>query len=287
MVLESLFNPFKVKSNPWEMFIAGFMYAIIGLMLSYLVFREVSGILTVFLIVIASLPMLFTTVQNEEQLDLKTNGEWALLKEHTQVLVFLIFLFFGITAALLLVYTVFPSEITTSIFNLQERAILNVNQNIQSNITAGVAKFDVFIRIFTNNLKVLFFCLIFSFLYGTGSIFILTWNASVIAVAMGNLIKTEFAKTASLVGFNSLAAYFGVTTFSFFRYMTHGIFEIAAYFVMGLAGGIISIAIIRHDLREEKVLIDTLDLVLISFGLLIVAAILEVYITPLIFQTGL
>ena len=51
MVLESLFNPFKIKSKPWEMFLAGFAYSIIGLMVSYLVFREISGILTVFLIV--------------------------------------------------------------------------------------------------------------------------------------------------------------------------------------------------------------------------------------------
>jgi DNA-binding NarL/FixJ family response regulator len=31
MVLESLFSPFTVKKKPWEMFLAGFVYSIIGL----------------------------------------------------------------------------------------------------------------------------------------------------------------------------------------------------------------------------------------------------------------
>jgi len=72
MVLESLFNPFAVKKRPWEMFIAGFIYSIVGLTLSYLVFREVSGLLTVFLIVLATLPLLYVTIKNEEEIDVGT-----------------------------------------------------------------------------------------------------------------------------------------------------------------------------------------------------------------------
>jgi uncharacterized membrane protein SpoIIM required for sporulation len=202
-----------------------------------------------------------------------------LLKEHTKVIIFFIFLFLGITAALVISYVFLPQEVVTSIFSLQEKAILSVNNSIQG----GAIQFNFFLRIFMNNLKVLFFCLIFSLLYGTGAIFILTWNASVIAAAMGNLIKTELAQTASYVGFSSIAAYFGVTTFSFFRYMTHGIFEIAAYFIAGLAGGIISIALIKHNLSENKVLADALDLIFISLGILLAASLVEVYVTPLLF----
>lgn len=266
------------------MFVAGFVYSIVGLILSYLVFREIAGILMVFLIVMAALPMLYSTIQNEEELDLHSERESKLLKEHTKVLLFLIFLFLGITAALVLSYIFLPQPIVSSIFSLQEKAIFNVNQNIQGHIiTGGVTKFDFFIKIFINNIKVLFFCLIFSLLYGVGAIFILTWNASVIATAMGNLVKTELAKTASLAGLPFVSAYFGATALSFFRYMTHGLFEIAAYFVIGLAGGIISIAIIKHNLQEDKVLIDALDLIFISFGLLVIAAVIEVYVTPMLF----
>ncbi len=279
MVLESLFNPFLLKRRPWEIFIAGFVYAVVGLMLSYFVFREIAGILMVFLIVIATIPLLYTTIKNEEELDLKYDKEIILLKEHTKVLIFLIFLFFGITAALVLSYILLPPPVAQTVFRFQEQAIINVNNNVQG----GAVQFTYFVRILINNLKVLFFCLIFSLLYGTGAIFILTWNASVIATAMGNFIKMELAKTASLVGFTSISAYFSVATISFFRYMTHGIFEIASYFVAGLAGGIISIALIKHNLQENKVLIDSLNLIFISLGLLVLGAIVEVYITPIFF----
>ena len=35
MVLESLFNPFAVKRKPWEMFVAGVLYSLIGLFLAW------------------------------------------------------------------------------------------------------------------------------------------------------------------------------------------------------------------------------------------------------------
>jgi len=279
MVIESLFNPFTVKKKPWEMFIAGFFYSFIGLLLSYFVFRDSAGLLTVFLIVLATLPLLYTTVTNEEELDLKYNKEIILLKEHTKVLVFLMFLFLGITVALALAYIILPSEIVGSVFSVQHEAIGKVNSQIQGN----VIKLDLFSKIFLNNLKVLFFCIIFSFLYGTGAIFILTWNASVVAVAIGNFFKSELAQLASVVGLPSLGAYFGIASISFFRYMIHGLFEMAAYFVAGLAGGIISIALIKHNLENETVLIDALDLILLSLGILLIGSFVEVYITPLLF----
>jgi uncharacterized membrane protein SpoIIM required for sporulation len=188
-------------------------------------------------------------------------------------------LFLGIVVALSVAYVFLPQSITDITFNLQQQAIQKVNMNIQGQIT----HLDLFTRIFANNLKVLFFCIIFSFLYGTGALFILTWNASVVATAMGTIFKMELSRAASLVGLQGVAAYFSAASFSFFRYMTHGILEMAAYFIAGLAGGIISIALIKHNLKEDKVLIDALDLILLSLGVLLAAGLVEVYITPALF----
>jgi uncharacterized membrane protein SpoIIM required for sporulation len=283
MVLERMLNPFSLKKRPWEMFLAGFVYSLVGVGLSYIVFREVSALLMVFLIVLATLPTLYVTIKNEQELEFKYEKESRLLKEHTKVLVFLIFLFLGVTVSLTIVYVFAPDSFTDTAFGLQKDAITNVNNVVHAQITGAISKGTLLGRIFLNNTKVLFFCLVFSFIYGTGAIFILTWNASVIATAMGGLFKSEIAKTAALVGSNSVASYFGTAAFSFFKYMTHGVIEIAAYFVAGLAGGIISIALIKHRLKENKVIIDSLDLILISIGLLFAAAIVEVYVTPVLF----
>ena len=281
MVLEAIFNPFQVKRYPWQMFIAGALYSFIAFILSFIVFKEIAGILMVFLVVLACLPIVYTTIKNEEELDMSSESEIALLKEHTKVLVYLIFLFFGIVFTFVIIYVFFPQNIVDSTFTLQQQAIQTVNNDVQARSTGTILLFN---KIFFNNLKVLFFCLVFSLLYGTGALFILTWNASVIAAAMGNIRRTEIANSATAVGFTAIAGYFTTATFSFFRYMTHGILEIGAYFIAGLAGGIISIALVKHNLKENKVIIDALDLVLISVGLLVVAGLVEVYITPVLFS---
>src|SRR3989338_11461645 len=140
MVLESIFNPFVLKKKPWEMFFAGFLFASVSLVISYFVFKEAAALLTVFLVVLCTVPLLYTTIKNEEELDLKYDQEWVLLKEHTKVLIFLMFLFLGITFALVLSYVFLPEAMVHSIFFLQEKAILNVNNNVQG----GAVQFNFF-----------------------------------------------------------------------------------------------------------------------------------------------
>jgi uncharacterized membrane protein SpoIIM required for sporulation len=101
------------------------------------------------------------------------------------------------------------------------------------------------------------------------------WNASVIATALGDFIRMSLSKSNILFAVGS----------AFITYALHGILEISAYFIGGLAGGIISIAVIRHHYKTKKfyyVMKDATYLVLISFGLLIVAAIVEVFLRRVI-----
>jgi len=124
--------------------------------------------------------------------------------------------------------------------------------------------------ILTNNLYVMLFCIIFSLVFGAGAIFILAWNATVIATAIGIFARSSVSNMPGAV----------------FRYMLHGLPEIAAYFTAALAGGIISIGLIRHDVRDPKfwsVMADSLNLILISIVILIIAALMEVFITPKFF----
>jgi uncharacterized membrane protein SpoIIM required for sporulation len=133
---------------------------------------------------------------------------------------------------------------------------------------------------------VLIFCILFAFLYGAGAIFILTWNASVIAAAIGNFIRTNLVTVAERAGLAKVASYFQITSLGLLRYLLHGIPEITAYFIAGLAGSIISVAVIREKFgtkQFEKIILDSSDLILISILILIVSALVEVYITPTLF----
>jgi len=117
---------------------------------------------------------------------------------------------------------------------------------------------------------VLIFTILFSLAFGAGAIFILVWNATVIAAAIGIFAQQNISNLP----------------FGILRYMIHGIPEISAYFAGALAGGIISVAVIRRDLhngRQWGILQDSLILVLIAIGILVVSALMEVYLIPLLF----
>jgi uncharacterized membrane protein SpoIIM required for sporulation len=93
----------------------------------------------------------------------------------------------------------------------------------------------------------------------------------------------NFAETS---GLPLVGSYFYVSSLSILRYAIHGLPEILAYIVAGLAGGILSMAIVKHDFgtgKFEKVLLDVSDLVLLSVLILFIAAVIEVFVTPSLF----
>ncbi|MBD3204563.1 hypothetical protein GF327_09810 [Candidatus Woesearchaeota archaeon] len=280
MVIESLVNPFMAEEHPKRVIILGFLYSSIAIFLSLWIFADQASMVMVFLTTMAAVPLVYNTIKYEEKKDLSALNEKTLLKEHGKALSFFLFLFIGITISCAFWYSVFPIETVNKLFKIQVQTILEINSGVTGYFTSPITLFS---KILFNNLKVLIFCILFSFLYGVGAIFILTWNASVIGTAIGNTIRTEIYKVSTFLGLSSVASYSKIVSFALFRYAIHGIPEILAYFVAGLSGGIISIAVIRHDFGTksyEKILMDSSVLLLLSLLILVFAAFLEVYVTP-------
>ncbi|MGM5487599.1 MAG: stage II sporulation protein M [Nanobdellota archaeon] len=283
MVLESLMGPVSAERRPWVMIFLGFLYTTVALYLSNWIFREYASLVMVFLIAIAAAPIMYRAIKHEEKIDLIYEQEKQILLHHLKALNFMMFLFIGITAAYALWYLVLPADMTLSLFSVQEETITRINGQVTANAISG---FDHFSKIFFNNLRVMIFCILFSLTYGLGAIFILVWNASVIGVALGNFIRSKLALYSSAVGLANVGVYLKVGSWGILRYAIHGIPEILAYFMAGLAGGIISIAIIRHDFgtkKLERILMDASDLLILAIITLIGAAFIETYITPALF----
>jgi uncharacterized membrane protein SpoIIM required for sporulation len=159
-------------------------------------------------------------------------------------------------------------------------------QSINSQMSGNAASTRTFSYILLNNTKVLVFCILFSFLYGAGAMFILTWNASVISAAIGNFIRINLAFYTDSVGFTKIAAYFQVVSMGLVRYFIHGIPEMIAYFIAALAGGLFSAAVIKEKFGTknfEKIALDATNLILISMIILVISALVESFITPLLF----
>ncbi len=283
MVVESLLFPLKAEKRPWEMFFIGFLYTTIGIFISLWVFRDAASLVMVFMITMAALPIFYNTMKLEESKDLLMEKESAILHEHNKAIAFFMWLFGGITVACALWYSVLPTDIVNSLFDKQVGTIQAINNHVSGNV---IANLDIYMKILTNNLKVLVFSILFSFIYGAGAIFILTWNATVIGAAIGNFIRTNLSSYTSSLGFFNAGNYFHVVSIGLLRYALHGVPEIAAYFYGGLAGGILSVALIRRHYKTEKfqtIIVDFSELVLIAVGFLIAAAFLEVYVTPVLF----
>ncbi len=283
MALESIINPAKAALHPSRMLFIGFLYASVALFLSTWIFRSHASLIMVFLTVIASIPFMYKTLKMEEKADIKLKKEKKILREHARVIKALLYLFGGYVLAFSLWFVVLPSSMVQTLFVSQLDTIAAINNQISGN---AISSASVLLQIFFNNFKVMLFCLFFSFFYGAGAIFILTWNASVIGAAIGSFVKDKLAALALSAGSVNIFHYFQFFSLGLARYAIHGIPEIAAYFVAGLAGGIISVAMVNRDLDSNKfhiILKDALELSLIAILILVIAAFMEVYLTPVFF----
>jgi uncharacterized membrane protein SpoIIM required for sporulation len=288
MVLESLISLKKAEHSPWDMFFIGLLFASVAIFLSLWIFKDHASLVMVFLTVMACIPIIHNALSQEETSDARIKKERTILKHHTKALLFFIALFLGITTAFSIWYVFLPGNLAEVSYATQIATIKSINSRVlgQSLYSSSISPSNVYMQIVSNNLKVLLFCVFFSFFYGAGAIFILAWNASVIGAAIGTFIRSNMASYASSIGLVRTAGYFHIFSLGILRYMIHGLPEIASYFVGALAGGIISFAVIRHDFKSKtfkRIMFDSLDLMFISIALIFIAAFVEVYITPIFF----
>lgn len=283
-----LMSPRKAERRPWELFFVGAFYASISILIANWVFSkdavlsQYSSIFVVTFTVMFSIPFMYYVIRLEEKKASEISGAINRIKEHRKALWAFLWLFVGFVVAFSFWYIILPSA------NLSEAPVKTYCQiNRPGNVDECFAQYGLkdvpsstafqttngerLFLIFTNNIYVLIFTLVFSLIFGAGVIFILVWNASVIGAAISIFSESNL----------------GVLPIALARYFIHGIPEIAAYFVAALAGGIISIAVIRRDMESERfweILQDSLNLIIIAVVILFVAAFMEVFITPLLFS---
>ena len=106
------------------------------------------------------------------------------------------FLFLGFVLSFSLWYVFLPEEAVDKVFEVQTKTIAEINSPVAGN-AYNIS--STLMKIFTNNMRVLVFCLIFAFFYGFGAIFILTWNASIIGAAVGDFARSQVAALATIL----------------------------------------------------------------------------------------
>lgn len=298
MVFESILDPVKAEHSPIDNFFLGILYTSIAILLTIWIFKGQGSLIMVTILVLASMLLMFNVTRLEEQKDKDLIKEGSMLKEHSRAISFFAFLFLGYIVAFSVWFTFLPYQQSQDLFSLQLDTIKSINAPITGNFLANMLNPSIsqitgnFLsdiqdvnKIFYANISVSLFSILFSFFFGAGAIFILAWNASVIGTAIGLFIRNNIGVYASKLGFASISNYMQTFSIGLLRYAIHGIPEVVSYFVASLSGGILSIAIMKHDLADKnfkKIMLDVISLFVLSLVILYLAAIIEVYISPTI-----
>lgn len=305
MVLELILQPLRAEKQPIDMFVLGFSVASIALWLSVFIYRFLPDYIPkehvsswfLFLTSLSLIILLNRILLIEEDKETTLLKE-TLMQRHKEVIFMFIFLFFGLIFAYSFWFTILPEGWLIVIFGDQWNEILRI-QGLRTSVVGSllsllsgyavinanlVAKNLAFLKIIMlNNLRLLFLFIAFSFIFGAGAVLLLTWNAAVVGVAIGNLIRDTIVITAGI--FDRTAIYFKTLPLSFFGFFTHGIFEILGYFVGAIAGGIFSAAITRKHYKSKyfrRIVMDVSLLILLAIALIVFGAFIEVYITPVL-----
>ena len=285
-MIESIINPKNGERGPWKMFFIGLLYSGLSLILVHWFFSadpilsEYSGMIVVTFCVMFSLPYMYYIIKREEEEDESVEGFFSVWRVHSDAIYAFMWLFLGFIVAFSFVFMVLQNQV---LFDAQlgTYCLINSPGNIEDCVakysferlsaTGAATKQVRFLSIIENNVYVMIFTLIFSLIFGAGAIFVLAWNASVISAAIGIFTKYEISKIPM----------------GLLRYMVHGFPEITAYFITALAGGMFGLGAMKVGVKDPKflrIIENVVILLFISILILIIAAAIEVYITPTFFS---
>lgn len=281
MVVEEIFSPKNIRKHSINMTFFAFILGTLALWSSYILFPAHVSILVIAFITIGTVPLIHKIFIEAEYVQERIKRKTVI---HRELVKAYAFFFIGLIICFSFWYLVLPSQDTTIclsegicmknvsrdlFFAEQIKTLKGISQLkteltgkliVGGNICAQnpVCWFEV---IFFNNLEILMLAIIFSFLYGAGAIFLIGWNASIIGV---------------LIAQNILAA----NHFGFLGLLPHGIPELVAYFSAAIAGGLLSVAVVKRKIKKyafKQIMEEVMIFILLGVVSLIVGAIIETY----------
>ncbi len=270
MVLEFLVG-YELK-RPLHLFATGAFFSSVSVLVATALFSHAPSMVVV---AFMTLPLvyIFTGILRQEAAHETHSHDFrTLLVENMDLAKIYVYLFLGMVVGVAVWFAVLPKSVLVNIFSEQ---LYNLGQ---IGVPTGLAvNPEVFSLIAMNNIKLVVLCALLSFVFSAGALFVLSWNASVVGVAVGSTIyKLQAAGSAA-----GIAVAQGLTLGTFF-YLFHLIPEVLAYFSASVAGAFISSAMMRYEpfsKPSNRLIGIAAALVGISIAFILLGAIIETYIS--------
>ena len=246
--------------KPLNLFLVGLFISSISVFISMALFVHAPSMVVVTFMTLPAIYVFTNLLKKKCVQETKLHTIKQLFDTNADIAELYLMLFLGMSVGIAFWYSVLPPELTQVLFSEQ---IYNLSQLGIS--TGSATQADIFMIIALNNTKLVILCTIMSFIFGAGALFILSWNASVVGVAVGILITKikaagTFLPLAIAQGFSMGTAY----------YILHLVPEVVAYFYAAVAGAFIASAVMRYKPFSP----NSNRLIGISFFLLIIAIVL-------------
>jgi len=264
MVLESIFTAKTLEKKPFDMLILSIIITLVCVFVSVKILPEHAGILSASLITIGLTPVFFKIFRIDEEGERRSARKLSkqnFWERHDETIILFSLFFIGNFLAVFLIVLIAPQTFIATAFGNQISAIGAINP-----ATGSFLGSDLLSIIFANNMRVMFFAFILSFLIGAAGLFILSWNASILAIYLGSFIKEGLHQDFFLRAL-------GIAP--------HAPVEIFAYFLAVIAGGILSVGVIREKYGSKSfnlVFRDAMIMLFVAVLALVIGAFLEVYI---------
>jgi uncharacterized membrane protein SpoIIM required for sporulation len=263
-MLEQLYSPQFLKEHPAYAFLLGIAYSAVGIGASVILFPQDPALISVLIISVLFLPSLYRLALIEER-EQKAKGLLKAIYNQRQFIKVYFYAFFGMFITYAFFSTIMPN-LAASILFKEQLAIIGG--------PSGGASFSgsLFQGILSNNLKILLICFVVSLVMGNGSIFLITWNASVWGTIFGNVAKSA----AFAVGKNP----FIYLVLILISVLPHVILEIGSYIFATISGTEVSEGFLREKFGSNafrNLMIINALILLTGIILLLLGAVVETY----------
>ncbi len=271
-MLEELLT-LKTKKQSINIILLSFFITIIGFISALILFPEHSSVAHVLITTILLIPLLSREIKKEEQKESRT-GIKNFYRNHKSIFRIFFFIFVGVFLAYLLltlIMVLFPQNITKT-HEYQISLIENSELLTVSMIVKDVNMFPIIIKLISQNILLMLTCFVLSLFYGSGGMFLIILNASIFATFLIESMR--------------LFKDFGSYSLLFLIYLIFWFIPVTiAFLLSAISGGVMSKALMHekfHSKRFNNVNRDAFMLLLISLGIIIIGAVLQVWFTMMI-----